>query len=193
MSYETVMEAQRAITEINKYKGWKAEKYISSKDTRTGNQFKERPNASSRKIETIKNDREKTNQTGLKNERTCSTCGTKGHKIKDCESKHNIFIAFRENLISQELKRIMEKYGTVKSIKVNEVQLGQKNQPIVSFSKKSKAQVAITKIKCYEGWNAEVYRNGYNKKTIGIIIKFQAYMKIRRGTMQTQKRKQKEI
>ena len=87
----------------------------------------------------------------------------------------------------------MEKYGTVKSIKVNEVQLGQKNQAVVSFSKKSKAQVAITKIKCYEGWNAEVYRNRYNKKTIGIIIKFQAYMKIRRGTMQTQKRKQKEI
>ena len=113
----------------------------------------------------------------------------KGHKIKDCESKHNIFIAFRENLISQELKRIMEKYGTVKSIKVNEVQLGQKNQPIVSFSKKNKAQVAITKIKCYEGWNAEVYRNRYYKKT----VKFQAYMKIRRGTMQTQKRKQKDI
>ena len=49
MSYETVMEAQRAITEINKYKGQKAEKYISGKDTRTGNHFKERPNASSRK------------------------------------------------------------------------------------------------------------------------------------------------
>ena len=189
MSYETVMEAQRAITEINKYKGWKAEKYISGKDTRTGNQFKGRPNASLRKTETIKNDREKTNQTGLKNERTCSTCGTKAHKIKDCESKHNIFIAFRENLSSQELKRIMEKYGTVKSIKVNEVQLGQKNQAIVSFSKKSKAQVAITKIKCYEGWNAEVYRNRFNKKT----VKFQGYMKIRRDTMQIQKRKQKEI
>ena len=80
MSYETVMEAQRAITEINKYKGWKAEKYISGKDTRIGNQFKERPNASSTKIETIKNDREKTNQTGLKNERTCSTFGTKDTK-----------------------------------------------------------------------------------------------------------------
>ena len=84
------MKAQRAITEINKYKGWKAEKYILGKYTRTGNQFKGRPNASSRKTETIKNDRKKTNQTGLKNKRTCSACGTKGHKIKDCESKHNL-------------------------------------------------------------------------------------------------------
>ena len=65
---------------------------------------------------------------------------------------------------SQELQRIMEKYGTAKSIKVNEVQLRQKIQAIVSFSKKSKAQVAIAKIKCYEGWNAEVYRNRYDKK-----------------------------
>ena len=141
MSYETEMYAQRAITEINKYKGWKAEKYITGKETRTGNQFKERPNTSSRKIETLKNDREKTNQTELKNERTCYTCGTKRHKIKDCESKHNIFIAFRENLSSQELKRIIEKYGTVKSIQVNEAQTGQKNQAIVPFSKKSEAEV----------------------------------------------------
>ena len=113
----------------------------------------------------------------------------KGHKIKDCESKHNIFIAFRENLIPQELKRIMEKYGTVKSIKVNEVQLGQKNQPIVSFSKKNKAQVAITKIKCYEGWNAEVYRNRYYKKT----VKFQAYMKIRRHNANTKKKTEGDL
>ena len=33
--YETEMETQRAITEINRYKGWRAEKYIANKATRT--------------------------------------------------------------------------------------------------------------------------------------------------------------
>ena len=44
--YETKMEAQKAITEINRYKGWRAEKYIANKATRTiqGDQFKERTN-----------------------------------------------------------------------------------------------------------------------------------------------------
>ena len=49
--YETEMEAQRAITEINRYKQWRAEKYITNKATRTENQFKERTNTSSRETE----------------------------------------------------------------------------------------------------------------------------------------------
>ena len=40
--YETEMKAQREITKINRYKGWRAEKHIKSKATTTGNQFKER-------------------------------------------------------------------------------------------------------------------------------------------------------
>ena len=136
--YETEMEAQRAITEINRYGGWRAEKYIANKATRTiqGDQFKERTNTSSRETETKENDSEKTNQSGITDERTCYACGTKGHKIKDCESKLNIFITFKENLNSEELKRMMEEYGTVKSIKIKEVQTGQKKQAMVCFSKK---------------------------------------------------------
>ena len=33
--YEREIETQRAITEINRYKGWRAEKYIGNKATRT--------------------------------------------------------------------------------------------------------------------------------------------------------------
>ena len=82
--YETEMEAQWAITETNRYKGWKAERYIANKAARTRNQFKETTNKSSRETETEENDKEKTNQTGIKDERTCYACGKKGHKIKDC-------------------------------------------------------------------------------------------------------------
>ena len=86
--YETEMETQRAITEINRYKGWRAEKYIANKATRTiqGDQFKERTNTSSRetKTEEKKNDSEKTNQSGIKKE------------TKDCESKLNIFTTLKK-------------------------------------------------------------------------------------------------
>ena len=64
--YETEMVAQRAITEINRYKEWRAEKYITNKATRTENQFKERTNTSSRETEAEENDKEKTNQLGIK-------------------------------------------------------------------------------------------------------------------------------
>ena len=99
--YETEMKGQRAITEINRFKGWKAEKYITNKATRTGNWFEERTNTSSRETETEENYREKTNQSGIKDKRTCYACATKGHKIKDCESKLNIFSTFKENLSSK--------------------------------------------------------------------------------------------
>ena len=63
----------------------------------------------------------------------------------------------------------MEEYGTVKSIRIKEVEKGQKKQARVCFSKKREAQEAITYIKCYEDWNAEIYRNEYNKKSTGKI------------------------
>ena len=61
---------------------------------------------------------------------------------------------------------------------------------MVCFSKERETQEAITEIKRYEGWNAEVYRNVYNKKG---LAKFQAGMKINRNKTQTEKRKKKEI
>ena len=137
--YETEMEAQRTITEINICKGWTREEYMTNKGTRTRNQFKERTNTSSREIETEENDKERANQSGIKDERTCYAYSTKGHKIKDCQNKLNIFITFKENLSSKELKRIMEEYGTVKSIKIKEVQTGQKKQAMICFSKEREA------------------------------------------------------
>ena len=65
---------------------------------------------------------------------------------------------------------MMEKYGTIKRIKVKEVQTGQKKQAMVCFSKEREAQKDITEITWYEGWNGEVYRNVYNKNTNGKIL-----------------------
>ena len=63
----------------------------------------------------------------------------------------------------------MEEYGTVKSIKIKEVQTGQKKQAMVCFLKERAAQEAITEMKGYEGWNAAVYRNVYNNNSTGKI------------------------
>ena len=63
----------------------------------------------------------------------------------------------------------MEEYGIVKNIKIKEIQTEQKKQAMVCFLKESEAQEAITEIKWYEGWNAEVYRNVYNVKSTGKI------------------------
>ena len=41
----------------------------------------------------------------------------------------------------------MEEYGTAKCVKIKEVQIGQKKQVMVCFSKESEAQEAITEIK----------------------------------------------
>ena len=117
--YEIEMESQRSIAEINSYKGWRAEKYKTNKATGTANKFKGRTHTSSRETETEEKDREKTNQTDIKDERTCHACGTKEHKSK-------LNITFKENLSSQDLRRIMEEDGTVKSTKIKEVQRGQK-------------------------------------------------------------------
>ena len=83
---------------------------------------------------------------------------------KKIERKLNIFFTYKENLNTLELKSIIKEYdGTVKSIKIKEVQTKQKKQAMVCFSKEREIQKAITEIKLYEGWNAEVYRNMYNK------------------------------
>ena len=63
----------------------------------------------------------------------------------------------------------MEESGTIKSIKIKEIQTGQKKQAMVCFLKESETQEAITEIKWYEGWSAEVYRNVYNVKSTGKI------------------------
>ena len=91
-------------------------------------------------------------------------CYKEEHTKKNCESKLNIFITFKENLSTQKLKRMIEEYETVKSIKIKEVLTGQEKQEMVCFPKEKEAQEAITGIKWYVGWNAEVYRNAYNKK-----------------------------
>ena len=51
ISYEKEMGAQRAITKINRYEGWKTKNYIKNKTTRSRNQLMERTNTSSRKAE----------------------------------------------------------------------------------------------------------------------------------------------
>ena len=132
--YETEMEIQKTIREINKPKGKKAENYIKNKATRTGSQFKKGTNTSSREKQKLSKEipEKKNNQTGIKDERTCYTCGTKGRKIKDCESKLNI---------QRKLKHTRtEEYNgaIVKSIQIKEVQKRKNKQTRFVSQRKEK-------------------------------------------------------
>ena len=59
----------------------------------------------------------------------------------------------------------MEEYGTVKSIKIKELQTGPKEQEIIRFSKEREAGTRsyYTNEKVHEGWNAKVYKNMYKQ------------------------------
>ena len=56
----------------------------------------------------------------LKNqEKLCHACGSEKHEIKDCESKRNIYIIDleRNQIIEHKLRKELEKYGEVKSLR----------------------------------------------------------------------------
>ena len=52
-------------------------------------------------------------------EKLCHACGSEKHEIKDCESKRNIYIIDlkRNQIIEHKLRKELEKYGEVKSLR----------------------------------------------------------------------------
>ena len=164
LCYEKQMEVQRAITEISRYEGWRGEKYITNKATRTGNQFNDRTNTSSRETETEENDRGKTNQSGKKDKRTCYTCGAK-----------NIFTRNEENIGGiWNCKKYQNKKTTNRTDKHEKI----------FFSRETEVHEAIIHIM------QKYIKICIIKKA---LAKFQAYMKINRNLTQTEKRKKKKI
>ena len=53
-------------------------------------------------------------------EKFCHACGSEKHEIKDCESKRNNYIIDlkRNQIIEHKLRKELEKYGEVKSMRV---------------------------------------------------------------------------
>ena len=69
-------------------------KVINHQEAKTGHQFTETTNTSSRNAETEGNNWEKTNQAGIKDKRTCSACSTKECKPDNIESHNSLKLSF---------------------------------------------------------------------------------------------------
>ena len=80
------------------------------------------------------------------NKKICYTCESHNHKIKDCDSRKNIFIidwTIRQ-INKEELKYRSEEYGKIKCIKIRQDKYGRLgNVGMACFETKEEANTAI--------------------------------------------------
>ena len=86
----------------------------------------------------------------------CYGCGSKEHKTQKCNKKGNIFVTNNERckIKEEEISRIMEEHGDVKSIKLRFYLNNSRNQAMIRLSTEEEAQLAITEINTYKTWRA---------------------------------------
>ena len=76
----------------------------------------------------------------------CHACGSEKHKIKDCESKRNLYIIYPKGnqIIEHKLRKELEKYGEVKSMRVRQNKHGRKgNIGMACLATEVQAKLAI--------------------------------------------------
>ena len=58
----------------------------------------------------------------------CHACGSEKHETKDFESKRNIYIIDlkKPKIIEHKLRKELEKYGEIKSIRVDKINMGER-------------------------------------------------------------------
>ena len=79
-------------------------------------------------------------------EKLCHACGSEKHEIKDCKSKRNIYIIDlkRNQIIEHKLRKELEKYGEVKSMRVRQDKHGRKgNIGMACLATEEQAKLAI--------------------------------------------------
>ena len=79
----------------------------------------------------------------------CHACGLKGHKIKECQTKQNIYIVNLKKTVRSklEIQEEMQQYGNIKSIKVRRDRYGYEiNEAMVCYTTQKEAEEAISEI-----------------------------------------------
>ena len=87
-------------------------------------------------------------------------CGLKGHKIKECQTKQNIYIVGLKKTVKSklEIQEEMQKYGNIKSIKVRRDRHGYEiNEAMLCYATQKEAEEAITQINKGTEQHAEIY------------------------------------
>ena len=187
ISFETKEEAQRAIADKNQYHGRKASLYYgrhkiqeNQEESRSdSNNSTEKKNR--KKIQTYQQRHDDNNEEIIvinnmdANEMECHASGLKDHKIKECQTKQNIYIVNLKKTVRSklEIQEEMQQYGNIKSIKVRRDRYGYEiNEAMICYTTQREAEEAISEINKGTEWHAEVYQNRYteinegrNKKT----------------------------
>ena len=172
--FETKEEAQRVIADINRYPEWKALLYHSGHKIQENredgqndtNNLAEEKN--SKKIQTYHQRLENNNEEIIAihnmdtKEIECHACELKGHKIKECQTKQNIYIVnLKKTLRSKlEIQEKMQQYGNIKNIKVRRDRYCYEiNEAMVCYTTQKEAEEAISQINKGTEWHAEIYQN----------------------------------
>ena len=95
-------------------------------------------------------------------EKLCHACGSGKHEIKDCESKRNIYVIDleRNQIIEHKLRKELEKYGEVKSMRVRQDKYGRKgNIGMASLATKEQAKLAIKMLSKTKQYVANEYEH----------------------------------
>ena len=91
----------------------------------------------------------------------CHAFGSEKHEIKDCESKRNICIIDlkRNQIIEHKLRKELEKYGEVKSMRVRQDECGRKcNVGMACFATEDQAKLAIKMLNKTKQYVANEYK-----------------------------------
>ena len=95
-------------------------------------------------------------------EKLCHACGSEKHEIKDCKSKRNIYIIDlkRNQIIEHKLRKELEKYGEVKSMRVRQDECGRKcNVGMACFATEDQAKLAIKMLNKIKQYIANEYKH----------------------------------
>ena len=89
-------------------------------------------------------------------------CGSEKHEIKDCESKRNFYIIDleRNQIIDHKLRKELEKYGEVKSMRARQDKYGRKGNIGLAFLEtKEQEKLAIKMLKKTKQYVANEYKH----------------------------------
>ena len=174
--FKTKEEAQKAIADKNQYPGWKASLYYSKHKIQENQEEGQSDTNNSavkknRKKVQIYCQRHDDNNEGIivihnidPNEMRCHAFGLKGHKIKEYQTKQNIYIANLKKTVKSKLEtqEEMQQYGKVRCDRYGyEI-----NDAMICYRTQKEAEEAISQTNKGIEWHAEIFQinEGRNKK-----------------------------
>ena len=103
-------------------------------------------------------------KSGANNGKNCHACDSSEPLIKTCTKQRNIFVTYKERreIIERYMINIMEEYGTIKRLKVQNNIHTNNSKALICFETMKEVQRAIPDVNQYPGWKASLYQADIN-------------------------------